>query len=85
MARPLIAADSIGCREPVEDGETGYLCRPKDPRDLALQMTRFISLTPQQRTRMGQLGREKMEREYDMQIVIRSYIKHIEDIIWSNS
>jgi len=74
MGRPLIAADSIGCREPVEDGVTGLLCRPKDARDLAAKMERIIDMGHEGRMEMGRLGREKMEREYDERIVIDRYM-----------
>jgi glycosyltransferase involved in cell wall biosynthesis len=35
MARPVIAADSVGCRNVVDDQITGLLVRVKDPIDLA--------------------------------------------------
>ncbi len=73
MARPLIAADSIGCREPVEDGVTGLLCRPRDAADLAEKMTQIIELGAEQRAAMGRRGREKMRREYDVRIVTGRY------------
>ena len=34
MGKPLIAADSVGTREPVRDGENGLLCSPRNPTDL---------------------------------------------------
>jgi len=38
MARPLIASDVPGCRELVEDGLNGYLCKARDPDSLAAAM-----------------------------------------------
>lgn len=39
---PVIASD-VGCfREDVVDGETGFLCRPCDPGDLALAIERYF-------------------------------------------
>ncbi len=43
MAKPLIATDVAGCRDVVDDGVNGYLCRVKDYRDLADKMVRCIS------------------------------------------
>jgi glycosyltransferase involved in cell wall biosynthesis len=80
MAKPLIAADSIGTREPVEDGETGFLCRPRDAHDLAEKMERIINMGHERREQMGWRGREKMIREYDENIVIEKYLQAIREI-----
>ena len=81
MAKPLIGADSIGTREPVEDGETGYLCQPRDTEDLAEKMERIIRMGSEARQQMGWRGREKMEREYDENIVIQKYMEAIGQVI----
>jgi glycosyltransferase involved in cell wall biosynthesis len=80
MAKPLIAADSIGTREPVDDGETGFLCRPRDAHDLAEKMERIINMGHESREQMGWRGREKMIREYDENIVLEKYLKAIQEI-----
>lgn len=38
MGRLIITTDSVGCRDVVDDGVNGFLCRPKDPSDLADRM-----------------------------------------------
>jgi glycosyltransferase involved in cell wall biosynthesis len=80
MARPLIATDAVGCREVVEDGVNGYLCRVKDADDLADRMERMIKLSHEERTAMGLRGREKVEREFDERFVIDAYLKAIKDV-----
>lgn len=80
MARPLIATDAVGCREVVEDGVNGYLCRVKDAEDLADRMERMIGLSDDERTEMGRRGREKVEREFDEQFVIDAYLKAIREV-----
>jgi glycosyltransferase involved in cell wall biosynthesis len=77
MARPLVATDAVGCREVVEDGVNGYLCRVKDADDLAEKMERMIGLSADERTAMGRRGREKVEREFDERFVIDAYLKAI--------
>ena len=42
MARPLIATDVTGCRDIVEDGVNGLLCKVKDGKDLAEKMKRMM-------------------------------------------
>lgn len=73
MSTPIIASDSVGCRDTVEDGVSGFLCRPKDALHLADRMLAFAGLTSEERMRMGRAGRAKMEREFDEQIVLNSY------------
>jgi len=41
-------------------------------------MERMLNLSDDQRFAMGLRGREKMEREFDEQIVIRKYLAAIE-------
>jgi glycosyltransferase involved in cell wall biosynthesis len=77
MAIPVIAADSIGCRDAVEHGVTGFLCRPRDAEDLAASMLQMLSLSREQRSTMGQAGRQKMVREFDERIVIKHYLAEI--------
>lgn len=80
MARPLITTDAVGCREVVEDGVNGYLCRVKDADDLAEKMERMIGLSDDERTEMGRRGREKVEREFDERFVIEAYLKVVREI-----
>ena len=80
MGRPIITTDAVGCREVVDDGENGYLCKVRDSGDLAEKMVRMLSLSPGQRAEMGQRGRAKMVAEFDEKIVIRKYLAAIEEI-----
>lgn len=69
MGKPLIATDSVGCREVVDHEVTGLLVPVKNSRALAEAMSRMI-IDPQMRQSMGMAGREKMVREFDEAIVI---------------
>lgn len=81
MGRPIVATDAVGCREVVEDGVNGFLCRVGDADDLADKMEQMIALSPEQRAEMGRRGREKMERQFDEKIVIQKYLDTIREII----
>jgi len=81
MARPIVTTDAVGCREVVDDGINGYLCKPKDASDLADKMELIVSLTHAEREVMGLRGREKVEREFDEQIVIGKYLSAIEEVL----
>lgn len=77
MARPIITTDAVGCREVVDDGVNGYLCKVRDSYDLAEKMERMLLLSQEQRTEMGLRGRAKMVAEFDEQIVIDKYLSAI--------
>jgi glycosyltransferase involved in cell wall biosynthesis len=78
MARPIVTTDSVGCRDVVDDGVNGYLCKPKDASELAEKMERIVSMTNAERVAMGLLGRKKVGRQFDEEIVIRKYLEAIE-------
>lgn len=80
MARPIITTDAVGCREVVDDGINGYLCKPKDAFDLADKMEQFVTMPPSERKAMGFRGREMVEREFDEEVVIDKYLAAIEAI-----
>jgi glycosyltransferase involved in cell wall biosynthesis len=85
MARPIVTTDSVGCREVVDDGVNGYLCKPKDATDLAQKLQKIIDLGSAGRIQMGILSRKKVEQEFDEQIVIDKYLKAIDDILVNRS
>ena len=80
-ARPVIATNISGCKEIVEDGVTGFLCEPKDAAGLQEALKKFLALPTEERTRMGLRGREKMEREFDRNLITDVYIKEIENVV----
>jgi glycosyltransferase involved in cell wall biosynthesis len=80
MARPVIATDVPGCRQVVEPGKTGYLCQVRDSADLADKMERMLALSAEERQLMGRRGREKMEEEFDQEIVIGRYLEALAEL-----
>ena len=77
MARPIVTTDVPGCREVVEDGRTGFLCKKKDPFDLAAKMEKIFLLSHRERSEMGIRGREKVIDEFDEKLVIDIYLGEI--------
>ena len=77
MGRPIITTNTIGCRETVDDGVNGYLCIPSNSIDLSEKMECILQLDDAQRVKMGRYGREKMETQFDQQIVIQKYLEAI--------
>jgi glycosyltransferase involved in cell wall biosynthesis len=81
MARPIITTSAVGCREVVDDGINGYLCRPRDADALAACMIRVSSLTRVERMIMGARGRAKVERDFNEQKVIKKYHEAISFVL----
>ena len=79
MAKPIITTDNVGCRDVVDDGINGYLCEVKNSQDLADKMEKMITLSEEERIKMGRSGREKVIKEFDEKIVIDKYLKVIEE------
>ena len=77
MSRPIIASDVPGCREVIDDGITGFLCKVKNTKDLEEKMLTFMSLQSEQREDMGKEGRKKIKEEFDIAIVIQDYLTEI--------
>ena len=73
-ARPVITSDIYGCREAVDEGVTGFLCRVKDADSLYEQMKKMALLSREEREQMGLAARKKMERQFDKQIVVQNTI-----------
>ena len=78
MSKPLIATDVPGCRDVVEDGRTGYLCAVRSADSLAAAMLKMIATPANERLKMGELGRRKIEQKYGETRVIDKYFEALE-------
>ena len=75
--RPIITTDRSGCREVVDDGINGYMVRCQNQEDLNEAIEKFMKLSYEQKKTMGLKAREKVEKEFDRQIVVNRYIEEI--------
>ena len=73
MGRIVIATDTVGCRDTVDDQKTGFLCPVKDAKTLADCMRKVIEMTPEERETMGKAGRQKVHNEFDENLVFEKY------------
>jgi glycosyltransferase involved in cell wall biosynthesis len=81
MGKPLIAADCVGTREPVHDQVNGFLCRPRDPDDLAAKMLAMMELPEDARLRMGTGSRRIAEERFDERLVTDRYVGIIDRLV----
>lgn len=77
MGKPIITTNTPGCRETVDIGVNGFLCKVKDVNSLADALQRFINLDNIERQLMAQASRKKAEQEFDENFVINKYKKAI--------
>lgn len=80
MECALIATDVPGCRDVVDEGKNGYLCKPKDFADLATQMEKFLSLSKQAQEKMKRHSRKKAANEFNETIIIQKYLEVLDEI-----
>lgn len=81
MEKPIVTTNTTGCKETVEDGVTGFLCKIKDSKDLADKMEKMYLLSAEEKSLMGKKGREKMIKEFDKNIVINTYLDAIDEVL----
>ena len=70
IGRPVITSDIHGCKETVDAGVSGLLCKVKDAEDLYQKMRRMANMSRAQREKMGLAGREKVQREFEKNMVV---------------
>lgn len=81
MGKPVITTDMPGCRDAVDDGETGFLCQPRSAKSLIEAMAKMMELPSAKREEFGRLARQKAERQFDERIVIEAYLGEIAAVI----
>lgn len=81
MGKPIVTTDNVGCRETVEHGKNGYLCKPRCSQSLIKSLELIINKTHSERIEMGNNSREKIEKEFDEKIVINKYLDAVESCI----
>lgn len=84
MGRPIITTDVPGCREVVEDGVTGLLCRSRDSIDLSAKMEQMLLFSHQDRQVMGLKGRQRIEEQFHHDIVNDLYVDAISECLATN-
>lgn len=75
--RAIITTNIPGCKEAVDEGVNGFLCKKQDSVSLTACLDRFLKLTPQERKEMGIKGRIKMENEFDKKIIVDETVRVI--------
>jgi|SRR5699024_2036077 len=75
--RPIITTDISGCREVVDIGENGFLVKLKNTKSLIDGIETFLNLTYDQILNLGLKSRKKVEKKFNRDIVVQTYINKI--------
>jgi N,N'-diacetylbacillosaminyl-diphospho-undecaprenol alpha-1,3-N-acetylgalactosaminyltransferase len=74
MGKPIIAADTVDCRGPVEDGKNGYLVPIKDPKSLA-DSIETIMRDNKKKKEFGLYSRLKAVKELDEKVIVAKVLE----------
>lgn len=73
IGRPIITCDSVGCRDTVVDGETGFLVPIKDSKTVAEKLDILFEDTELRKT-MGIKSRKYAEEKFSIEDVIQVHL-----------
>ena len=80
VGRPNVTTHSIGCKDVVDDGVNGFLVPIKDSHALAEKL-RILIEDKDLRIKMGKAAREKAEREFSIEQVIKKHLEIYNNIL----
>lgn len=75
--RPIITTDRSGCREIVDNHKNGYIAEQRSTNSLIEKIEAFLSLEYDEKVSMGNHGRNKIENEFDRQIIVEAYYEEV--------
>lgn len=71
--RPILASAIPGCQEGFDEGISGFGFAVRDKEAFYEAADKFFSLSREERARMGQAARQKMEAEFDRNLIVGIY------------
>ena len=77
IGRPVITSDIHGCKETVDNGTSGLLCRVKDTDDLYQKLLQMAAAGRTERKTMGLAARRKVEQEFEKNMVVQKTLEAI--------
>jgi L-malate glycosyltransferase len=79
-ARPVVGTRTGGIPEVVDDGVTGLLVEPRDPRALAQAITTLLKDEPM-RARLGAAGRARVRERFTLERMVACTLRVYEDVL----
>ncbi len=79
VGRPMVTTNSIGCKDVVDDGVNGFLIPVRDSEALAEKL-RILIENKELRIKMGKAAREKAEREFSLENVVKKHLEIYDNV-----
>jgi glycosyltransferase involved in cell wall biosynthesis len=80
MAKAVVGSNVGGLRELIHEGDTGVLCRPDDPDDLARVLC-VLAHAPEHRRALGDRARQWVCAERDWRRVVAQHVQIYENLL----
>jgi phosphatidylinositol alpha-1,6-mannosyltransferase len=77
--KPVIGGAHGGAPEVIQDGVTGYVVQHGDPAQLATSIDALLA-NPEQARRMGEAGRQRVEKEYRFNVFAKSFKRILREL-----
>lgn len=81
MERVVIAPNHGGAQEIIEDGKTGWLVEPSNPKALAEAIERALALSDDERDEMGKKAKARVRKKFTVQKMCESTIELYHQIL----
>jgi glycosyltransferase involved in cell wall biosynthesis len=81
MGLPVVVTDVPGCRNVVTDAYNGLLCQARDVKSLADAMRRMLEMSDDARDMLGRNGRERVQAQFDEQLVINAALEAVNSVL----
>ena len=79
--RPIITTNNPGCQETVDNGVSGFIYNGGNVDALVKAIEKFVSMDNDKRKQMGLRGRQKVEKEFSREVVIKAYLDKINVLV----
>lgn len=77
IGRACIGSNISGTNDVIKDGITGFLFEVGNVNDLVLTIKKFLKLSYNEKTKMGVFGRKNIEKKYNRNIVVQTYLEEL--------
>jgi glycosyltransferase involved in cell wall biosynthesis len=84
MKRAILTTENVGCRDIVENGVNGILCKSQDVEDLALKMKYMMQLPSEELKKMGENGRQIILSKFEESVIVDKYLVEVAKILDNN-
>lgn len=85
MKRAILTTDNVGCRDIVENGVNGVMCKSQDVEDLAAKMLYMMKLPEYELKKMGENGRRIILTKFEESVIVDRYLKEVDGIFKSKT